>query len=152
MRPRDRECVRSIPVRPGGRWVLSGAFGSFPFALGVVGFVGVCSVHIHSPWGSSGSFMCVRSIAVRPCGLRVGSGAFVRFPRSLRVVGFPPGAFGSFPRALRIIGCVRSIPVRPGGSRFLRSYHSRAYWGLSGSFVYGTSISVLPWCRRVCFG
>ena len=55
-------CVRSIAVRPGGLRVRLGAFGRFPCAVGVFGFVRVRSFHSCCSWVSFGNF---RSIPVR---------------------------------------------------------------------------------------
>ena len=130
-------CVRSIPVRPGGRRNHLGAFGPFPWAMVVVGFVPVRSVHSHAH-------------RVR----RVRTGAFGPFPFALgilRVVRVPSfhcrtpvwwsvtfGDFGSFPSYL-------------GGVRFLlvRSVDFRAPCVSSGSFVCVWYIPVRHWCGRV---
>ena len=88
-------CDRSIPVRPGGSRVRWCALCPLPVALGVVGFVRGCSVHSCAPWGSSGSFVCVRPIHVHAMFVRVRS-VHSRAPKV-------------------IVGCVRSIPSRPGG-------------------------------------
>ena len=124
-------CVGSFPVRPGGRRCRSGAFdlfpcalgvlgsvralGTFPSALEVVGFVGVCSVVSRTPWVSSSSFLFVRSIHVRPGFYRVRSCAFRQFPCAVGDFGFfrvrslhSRGSWGSF-------GYFRSIPVRRWG-------------------------------------
>ena len=95
------------------------------------------------------------------------------------------GAFGPFPSALVVVGCVRSIPVRPGGRRFrtgafgpfpsalgvvvfvrlpfasavwvvvlirVRSVHSLAPLGSSGSFGCVRSIPECPGSRRIRLG
>ena len=128
-------CVRSIPVRFGRHLVRWRAFGPFPCALGVVGFVRVRSVHSRAQWGSSGSFVCVRSINVRTS---VRSGTIpVRDLDS-------SGVFGPVPRVLGSVGCVPRIHVRRWDRRFrsgtirvrrrVGSVHSRAPWGSSGLF------------------
>ena len=73
-------CGCSIPVRSRGLRVRSGAFGSFPCALAVMGFVRVRSVH---SWWWSGSLGCVLPIPVRH-GVR--SCAFCPFPRTIGFV------------------------------------------------------------------
>ena len=124
-------CVRSIPVRPGSRRVCTvhsraqlvslDGFGPFPFALGVVGFVGVRSVHSRAPWvvglvgvhsvhspaprELSGSFVCVRSILVRP-GVRSVLWSLPVRSRGRRV---PSCAFGKFPYALAFVRFVRMV-------------------------------------------
>ena len=99
--------VWSILVRPGCRRVRSCAFGPFPCALGVTGFVRVRSANsrahgvgsgtlgpfpfflrIRGPFGSSSSFVYVRSIPVRPGSRRGRSGAFGRFVCALRIAMF----------------------------------------------------------------
>ena len=44
--------VRFSLVRPGGRWVHPGLFGSLVFALGVVGFIRGRWIHSGTRWGS----------------------------------------------------------------------------------------------------
>ena len=61
-------CVRSIQPRAGGLTVRSCAFGQFPCALKLVGFVQVRLVNSRTP---TGSFARVQSIAARPGGRRV---------------------------------------------------------------------------------
>ena len=46
---RSLGCVCTIPVRARGLLIRSGAFGPFPCAQSVVGFVGVRSVHSRAP-------------------------------------------------------------------------------------------------------
>ena len=158
---RHRVSSGAFPVRPAGRPVLSGAFGTFPSTLWVLG--------------------CVRSIQVLPGGRRLHSVAFGQFPCALLVVGcvgsipVRPGgrsvAFGLFPCALRVLLCDRSVLVRPGGCRvdwcafgpfpgdmgvvwFVRvpSVYSRASGVSSGSFVCFRFIPVRPGCHRVRSG
>ena len=76
--------VRFIPERPGGCLVHSGAFDTFPCALGVVG----CVRSIPVLWGSSCSFGCVWSITVLPGGRQVRSSEFGLLPCALGVIGF----------------------------------------------------------------
>ena len=162
-------CVRSIPVRPGGRRVRLCTFGPFPFALV---FVRVRSVQFHASCVIVG---CVRSIPVRTGGDRNRSGAFGPFPYALWVIEcvwsnnvFPWGrwlrsfAFGPF-----TLGVVGSVHSRAGrfvricaigpflcalgvvGFVCVRSVHSRAPWGSSCTFECGRSILVRPAGRRV---
>ena len=143
-------CVQFIPVRPGDRrvlsihtrlpWGSSGAFGPFPSALEVVGFVRVrlyalgfvrvrFSVHSRALWWSLCYLGFVLPILVRhrvpsrafgplPCALR-SSDTFRCIPVSRRVRS---SALGTFPYALEIVVVV---PVR--------SIYFRAPWGTYGS-------------------
>ena len=88
-------CVRSIPVRRGGRRARSGACGPFQSALGNVWFVRVLSAHSRCTLRVVG---CVRSIHMSSRGRQVHL-----------------GAFDPFQCALRVVGCGWSIPARPGG-------------------------------------
>ena len=123
-------CVRSIPVRPGGRRVRSGAISPFPCAMGVVGFHQVRSVHSRTSWRWSWSFGSVPSISVLHWVRRVRSGAFAPFR----------APWGS-------LGCIGSIPLCPTYRR-VRSVHSRAPSGSSDSFVCILFIPVRPADRR----
>ena len=161
-------CVRSIPVRPGGRRIYSGgfdilplhdgarrinsgAFGPFPYALGLVELIQVRSVRSRAPWLSTGSFWFVRCIPVRSWRRRVYLGSFVSFICVLGVVWFismrpwcrqfRSGAFGALQWALGVVGCV----LVPSG-------HFRAPWGWSGSSRFFRSIPVRPSGRRVHSG
>ena len=78
------ESVQSFRLLPGRRRVCSSAFSPFPYALVVVGFVPVGSVHSRP---LCGSFGCVQSIPVRPGGHWVCVGAFGPFLYALEVVG-----------------------------------------------------------------
>ena len=117
-------CVRSIPVRHGGRGVRSCAFAPFPCAHVVAGFVRVRSVDSRLPWGSSGSLMCLSSVPVYPSSRRVRSCAFAPIPcatgwsASFSCVQFIPvrpwvcsGTFAPLSCALEIVRYVRAIPV-----------------------------------------
>ena len=167
MRPGGRGCVRSIPVRPGGRWVISGAFGSFPCALGFVGFVGVRSVHTREPWGwrvrscAFGSYPCAIGWRVRSCAFGplpcdlvvfvfvwersvdslapwVSSGSFECVRSTPVVPGFRSGTFGQFPYAVEVVGAV-----------LICSVHSRAPWVVSGSFGLFRITPVRPCVRSI---
>ena len=121
-------CVRSIPVRPGGRWVRS--------------------VHSCAPLGSSGSFRCVPSIPVCPGGRLFPSFTFCPFPCALGVVRFIPvrsvhyaaswGSFGAFSCALGVVG--------------FGQVHYRALWGSPGSLVCVLSFAVCPGGRGIHSG
>ena len=133
-------------MRPECRRVRWSAFGAFPCALVVIGFVRVRSAHSSTPkvsfgcvrvrsvyfrvpWGSSGLFGCVRSLPVRP-GYRIPAHpGFVGLDRMHAVHSRTPwrssGSLGSVPRGPRgsagSFRCVQFIPVRPG----VRSMRSR---------------------------
>ena len=138
-------CVRSIPVRPEGIRVRSGAFSPFSCALGVGGFVRVRSVHSRQLWESSGS---IGSDGTFPCSLGVVVLVGVRsvhsrahwFDRVSSVHSHTPW------RSSGSIGSVRSIPVLPAGRRVLRvrSVRSNAPLRSSGSFGCVRSIPVRP--------
>ena len=135
--------VRSIPVRPRDCQVRSCA--------AIFWFVGMRS---GAPF--------VRFIPVRLGFGRVRSGAFGRFPCALRVPGglrLRSVTFVTFPCALGVVWCSASIPLCPVARRVslcpvhsvrvvvfvrMRSVHSRAPSGSSGSIVCVRSIPVRP--------
>ena len=141
-----------VPFASWGCKFVSGGLGTFPCALGVVGFVRsipvrlgglrVRSLHSSTPWES---LKFVWSIPVRPVFRRGRSGAFAPFLYAQEVARVrsvhsrsrlgSKGAFGPFSCALGVIGLVR-----------VRSLHSRACCGSFGCF---RPIHVCPGCRRV---
>ena len=151
-------------MRPRDYRVRSGAFGPSPYALGILHFVRVRSVHCRAPLLWLVTFGSVRSIPELPGGRQVRSGAFGPFPSPLACRRVSSGAFGAFPCSLGVVVLVRSNPVRPRGNsgasvsvgsirsilmlpsgvRFVRvrSVHFRAPWGSSETFGCVPSIPV----------
>ena len=137
-------------MHPEGCRVCSGAFGPFPSALVVVGFVQVRSVHSRAPCGSAVSYGCVRSIPVQSGSGRIRSGVFGPFPSALGVVVLvrvrsvvrqvSSGSIVCFP-----FSCAHGVVVLVR----VRSAHSLASWG---SFRYVRSIPVRHGDRRVHTG
>ena len=126
--------VRSIPVRLGGRRVCSCAFGRFPCALRVVGYI-----------------RGLRPIPAHPWGLPLRSVAFGTFRYVLEVVG----SFGSTPvrtvgRRVRRLAHSHAHWVSKGArvpwGRPVRWCLSRASLVTSGSLVSVRSVhSCAPW-------
>ena len=124
--------VRFIVVRPAGRRIHSGSFGSLWRTLGVVMYIRVGWVHRGAPWGSSDSVLFGGFIVVCP-GVRSGSLDSVQC--GMGVVGFVRGRWVQWGAPWESFGVAGFSGVRTGGRRISS--------GLLGSVVCALAVVAL---------